>query len=307
MNRSISKLNLLFCVPILTVVLLNTSNFAFAADVKHSFIVFGAETFVVDGEGKISWQIPKSSRDGWLLPNGNALLAVSKGKEYPGGAVIEITKDGKIVFEFKGTQSEVNTAMPLDNGNIMFTEAGPKPRLIEVSRQGKIMVDLPIQAQTKDHHLQTRMARKLSNGNYLIPQLLDKVVREYSPDGKIVWEVKTPNWPFTAIRLPDGNTLINCTLGNLVIEVDPKGQTVWSLSNDDLPGKPINDACGGHRLPNGNTVITSHHAKANETKLIEVNRDKKIVWTYTNSKNASIHHFQILDTNGVAISGKPLR
>lgn len=307
MNRSISKLNLLFCVPILTVVLLNTSNFAFAADVKHSFIVFGAETFVVDGEGKISWQIPRSSRDGWLLPNGNALLAVSKGKEYPGGAVIEITKDGKIVFEFKGTQSEVNTAMPLDNGNIMFTEAGPKPRLIEVSREGKIMVDLPIQAQTKDHHLQTRMARKLSNGNYLIPQLLDKVVREYSPDGKIVWEVKTPNWPFTAIRLPDGNTLINCTLGNLVIEVDPKGQTIWSLSNDDLPGKPINDACGGHRLPNGNTVITSHHAKANETKLIEVNRDKKIVWTYTNSKNASIHHFQILDTNGVAISGKPLR
>ena len=307
MNRIISKLNFLFCVPILTVVLLNTSNFAFAADVKHSFIVFGAETFVVDGDGKISWVIPKSSRDGWLLPNGNALLAVSKGKEYPGGAVLEITKEGKTVFEFKGTQSEVNTVMALDNGNIMFTEAGPKPRLIEVSREGKIIVDMPIQAQTKDHHLQTRMARKLPNGNYLIPQLLDKVVREYSPDGKVVWEVKTPNWPFTAIRLPDGNTLINCTLGNLVIEVDPKGQTVWSLSNDDLPGKPINDACGGHRLPNGNTVITSHHAKANETKLIEVNRDKKIVWTYTNSKNASIHHFQILDTNGVAISGKPLR
>ena len=307
MNRSISKLNLLFCVPILTVVLLNTSNFAFAADLKHSFIVFGAETFVVDGDGKISWVIPKSSRDGWLLPNGNALLAVSKGKEYPGGAVVEIDKDNKTVFEFKGTQSEVNTVMALDNGNIMFTEAGPKPRLIEVSREGKIIVDMPIQAQTKDHHLQTRMARKLPNGNYLIPQLLDKVVREYSPDGKVVWEVKTPNWPFTAIRLPDGNTLINCTLGNLVIEVDPKGQTVWSLSNDDLPGKPINDACGGHRLPNGNTVITSHHAKANETKLIEVNRDKKIVWTYTNSKNASIHHFQILDTNGVALSGKPLR
>lgn len=307
MNRSISKFNLLFYMPILTIVLLNTSNFAFAADVKHSFIVFGAETFVVDGDGKISWVIPKSSRDGWLLPNGNALLAVSKGKEYPGGAVLEISKEGKTVFEFKGTQSEVNTVMALDNGNIMFTEAGPKPRLIEVSREGKIIVDMPIQAQIKDHHLQTRMARKLPNGNYLIPQLLDKVVREYSPDGKVVWEVKTPNWPFTAIRLPDGNTLINCTLGNLVIEVDPKGKTVWSLSNDDLPGRLINDACGGHRLPNGNTVITSHHAKANETKLIEVNRDKKIVWTYTNSKNASIHHFQILDTNGVAISGMPLR
>ena len=298
---------LLYLLPLIILTVFTNLNFSLSAEISHSFIAFGGETFVVDGDGKISRQIPKSSRDGWLLQNGNILLAVSKGKEYPGGAVLEITKEGKTVFEFKGTQSEVNTVMALDNGNIMLTEAGPKPRLIEVSREGKIIVDMPIQAQTKDHHLQTRMARKLPNGNYLIPQLLDKVVREYSPDGKVVWEVKTPNWPFTAIRLPDGNTLINCTLGNLVIEVDPKGQTVWSLSNDDLPGKPINDACGGHRLPNGNTVITSHHAKANETKLIEVNRDKKIVWTYTNSKNASIHHFQILDTNGVALSGRPLR
>jgi hypothetical protein len=96
-------------------------------------------------------------------------------------------------------------------------------------------------------------------------------------------------------------------LGNLIIEVDSNGKTVWTLSNDDLPQKPINDACGGQRLPNGNTVVTSHHAKANQIKLFEVNRDKKIVWTYTNPKAASIHHFQILDTNGVAVEGKPLR
>lgn len=307
MNYLSRKLHVLLFSLVSTTLFLCNINFAFTGDINHSFIAFGNETFVVNNDGKITWQIPKSSRDGWLLPNGNALLAVSKGKEYPGGAVLEITKEGKTVFEFKGTQSEVNTVMPLDNGNIMFTEAGPKPRLVEVSREGKILVDMPIQAQTKDHHLQTRMARKLSNGNYLVPQLLDKVVREYSPDGKIVWEVKTPNWPFTAIRLPDGNTLINCTLGNLVIEVDPKGKIVWSLTNDDLPGKPINDACGGHRLPNGNTVITSHHAKANEIKLIEVNREKKIVWTYTNTKNSSIHHFQILETNGVPITEKPLR
>jgi len=284
-----------------------SSNDIKAADIKHSFIAFGNETYVVDAEGKIARQIPRSSRDGWVLPNGNVLLAVSKGKEYPGGGVIEINKDGKTVFEFKGSQSEVNTVQPLENGNILLTEAGPKPRLLEVSRDGKIIVDMPIQAQTKDHHLQTRMARKLPNGNYLIPQLLDKVVREYSPDGKIVWEVKTPNWPFTAIRLPDGNTLINCTLGHLVIEVDPNGKTVWSLSNDDLPGKPINDACGGQRLSNGNTVITSHHAKANQTKLIEVNKEKKIVWTYTNSKNSGIHHFQILETDGMLLKEKPMR
>lgn len=307
MNTKFFKMYLMFSVSLILLSATGSYNNAFSSDIKHSFIVFGQETFVVDGEGKITRQIPKSSRDGWLLPNGNVLLAVSKGKEFPGGGVLELTKDGKTVFEFKGSQSEVNTVMPLENGSIMFTEAGAKPKLVEVSRDGKIVFEMPIQAQTKDHHLQTRMARKLSNGNYLVPQLLDKVVREYSPDGKIVWEVKTPHWPFTAIRLPDGNTLINCTLGNLIIEVDSNGKTVWTLSNDDLPQKPINDACGGQRLPNGNTVVTSHHAKANQIKLFEVNRDKKIVWTYTNPKAASIHHFQILDTNGVAVEGKPLR
>ena len=81
------------------------------------------------------------------------------------------------------------------------------------------------------------MARKLANGNYLVPQLLDKVVREYTPEGKIVWEAKTPDMPFTAIRLDDGNTLIGCTLGNLVIEVDAAGKIVWQVTNDDLPGR----------------------------------------------------------------------
>jgi outer membrane protein assembly factor BamB len=139
------------------------------------------------------------------------------------------------------------------------------------------------------------MARKLRNGNYLVPQLLDKVVREYDPAGKVVWEAKTPHWPFTAIRLPDGNTLIGCTLGNLVIEVDPSGKEVWRVTNDDLPGKPINDACGVQRLANGNTVITSHHAKAGEIKLLEITRDKKIVWTHKDERRGGIHHFQILD------------
>ena len=115
---------LLYLLPLIILSVFTNLNFSLSAEISHSFIAFGGETFVVDGDGKISWQIPRSSRDGWLLPNGNALLAVSKGKEYPGGAVLEITKEGKTVFEFKGTQSEVNTVMPLDNGNIMFTEAG---------------------------------------------------------------------------------------------------------------------------------------------------------------------------------------
>lgn len=272
---------------------------ATAADpVKHAFLATGAETFIIDESGKVTWKYPQSSRDGWVLESGNVLLALSKGKAFPGGAVVEVDKEGKTVFEFKGSQSEVNTVQPLGDGKVLLTEAGDKPRVLEVGRDGKVIAEVPLTAQTKDHHLQTRMTRKLAHGNYLVPQLLDRVVREYDPKGKIVWEVKTPHMPFTAIRLPDGNTLIGCTLGNLVIEVDKDGKEVWRVTNDDLPNKPINDACGVQRLANGNTVITSHHATAKQVKLTEVTREKKVVWTYTDDRKSGIHHFQILDANG---------
>lgn len=275
--------------------------------VTHSFLATGTETFIVDGAGEVIWRYAQSSRDGWVLPNGNVLLAMSKSTAFPGGGIIEVTRDGKVVFSFQGAQSEVNTVQPLDKDTFLLSEAGDKPRLLEVNRQGKVLATVLLQAQTKDHHLQTRMTRKLANGNYLVPQLLDRVVREYTPEGKVVWEVKTPHMPFTAIRLENGNTLIGCTLGNLVIEVDDQGKIVWQLSNDDLPNKPINDACGVQRLPNGNTVVTSHHATTNQVKLFEVTPRKELVWTYSDNRKSGIHHFQILDTNGNALEGRPLR
>ena len=222
---------------------------AFAADsrrtpkpakIRHSMFIAGSETAILSADGQVVWKYPAATRDGFVLPNGNLLLAVSKNKDYPGGAVIEITRENKILFEYKGTQSEVNTAQALPNGNIMLTEAGATPRLLEVDRTGKIAVEVPLQCQNTNHHMESRMARKLPNGNYLVPQLLDKVVREYTPAGKIVWEFKTPDepkeaWPFTAIRLPSGNTLVNLTHSNMSVEVDPAGKIVWQLTNADLP------------------------------------------------------------------------
>ncbi len=275
--------------------------------VTHAFLATGGETYIRDGMGEITWRYPHPSRDGWVLPDGHILLALSKSEKSPGGGVVEVDRDGTVLFAYKGTQSEVNTAQKLRDDRYLISEAGDRPRLLEVARDGRVLVEVPLKAQTKDHHLQTRMARKLPNGHYLVPQLRDRVVREYTPEGEIVWEVKTPNMPFTAIRLPDGHTLIGCTLGNLVIEVDREGKTVWSVTNDDLPGRPINDACGVQRLPNGDTVITSHHARGDEVKLLEVTPEKTLVWVHRDASKPGIHHFQILDTNGQPIEGPPRR
>ena len=275
--------------------------------ISHSFLATGAETFLVSENGRTEWSYPLSTRDGWVLPDGHLLLTISAGKEYPDGGIVEVARDGKVLVEFKGTQSEVNTSQKLSSGNILLTEAGPKPRILEIDPKGKIIVEVALKCQTTNFHMQSRMTRKLPNGNYLVPQLLDKVVREYNAEGKIVWESPTPHWPFTAIRLPGGHTLINCTYGNASIEVDAQGKITWQVSNEDLPEALIKDACGGQRLPNGNTVIASYGIGVHRTKLIEVTKDKRIVWTYTDDRPHGIHHFQIRTTNGKPLEGDPLR
>lgn len=290
--------SVLMCI-LLTVCLLPYTRELSAEDqpVQHSFLATGRETFIVNNQGEEIWSYPHSSRDGWVLENGHILLALSKSQVYPSGAFVKVDREGKKLLEVLGTQSEVNTVQPLSDGSILLTEAGSKPRILEFDRDSKVIAEIPILAQTRDHHLQTRMTRKLPNGNYLVPQLLDRVVREYDSEGKIIWEVKTPHMPFTAIRLDNGNTLIGCTLGNLVIEVDPSGAEVWRVSNNDLPDQPINDACGIQRLTNGNTVITSHHASKGQIKLLEVTQKKQIVWTYSDQRVGGIHHFQILESD----------
>lgn len=273
----------------------------------HPFLATGAQTRIVGTNGSTLWEYPHASRDGWVLPDGELLLVLSASASHRGGAVVRVDRHGTEKFRFDGTQAEVNTAQWLENGNIMLTEAGAKPRILEVRPDGRIAVDIPIACQVTNHHMQSRMTRKLSNGNYLVPQLLDKVVREYAGDGRVVWEVRTPHWPFTAIRLPNTHTVIGCTYANLVIEVDANGKTVWQLSNADLPEPLIKDACGVQRLPNGNTVIASYGIGARRTKLIEVNPAREVVWTYTDPTPHGIHHFQILSPDGRALAGATWR
>jgi len=281
--------------------------------ITHSFLATGGETYIMSGDGKITWRFAGGSRDGWVLPSGDVLLAASKSKDYPSGAIIVIDKDGKVLFEFKGTQSEVDAVEPLKDGHVLLTESGPKPRLMEIDRQGKVVVEFPLQCQTENFHMQTRMARKLANGNYLVPHLIDKVVLEYTPLGKVVWGAATPKepkeaWPFTAIRLENGNTLIDCTHGDMVIEVDKDGKIVWRLTNADLPTPLLHDPCGAQRLPNGNTVIASYGAAGeNDVKVLEVTPKKEVVWTYRSGRKGGVHEIQILDTNGKPIEHRPMR
>ena len=292
-----------------------------AEEVTHSFLACGSHTYIVDDAGKTSWTYPSATRDGYVLPDGKILLTLNKSKKYPGGAVVEVDRSGGAeTLIWKGTQSEVNSAQPTADGTFVLTEAGPKPRLLEVDREGKVVVEFPLACQSGNHHMQTRMARKLADGTYLAPHLLDFAVKHYGKSGKVLGqfdttvegdpEHKTHTWPFTSIRHGDGKTLVCCTHGNRVVNFDADGKIVWQLTNEDLPGPWLQDPCGSQVLANGNFVITSYAAgRANRKapKLFEVTPEKKVVWTYSDGKPYGVHHFQILTTNGTAIEGLPLK
>ncbi len=289
--------------------------------ITHSFLATGAKTFIwqVDAgakEGRIAWQYPASTREGWVLPGGNLLLAVSKGGVYPGGAAVEVTRDNKVVWEYKGTQEELNSVQRTAEGTYVVTESGKAPRLLEIDTAGKTVVEFPLQCQSGNAHMETRMARKLADGTYLVPHLLDFAVKQYDRTGKVLAVIdttvpgdtghKTESWPFTAIRLANGNTLVGLTHSNTVAEFDPTGKRVWELTNEQTGGI-IRDACGVQRLPNGNTIVNSYSAGANQPKLFEVTPEKKIVWTYAPPEGGGIHHMHIIDTNGEALPWPALR
>ena len=280
--------------------------------IKHSFFIAGPSfTGIIGEDNSEVWNSGKAgARDGFILLNGNALIAWSD-------EVKEMTRELEVVFHYaKSAESkEIGTVQRLENGNTLITELGSKPRLLEVAADGSIAVEVPLQPETDNAHMQTRMARKLANGNYLAPHLLAFKVKEYAPDGQVVKQFATDmpdlggraaeNWPFTAIRLASGHTLVNLTHGNKTVEMDAEGKVVWKVSNDDFPDlKPFADPCGGQRLPNGNTVIASYGASG-DIKVFEVTQDKKIVWKYTGPHRA--HEIQILTTNGKPVEGTPLK
>ena len=294
-------------IAFLTVVLFITFP-TLADEIHHSMLVLGAKTAIIGEDGKTVWEAPGGSRDGFVLPNGNVLVAF-------GNRVEEFTRDNTIVFSRKLSEPnrEIGTAQRLYNGNTLVTELGPKPRLLEVSPSGEVVHEVALQPETDNAHMQTRMARQLRSGNFLVPHLLAFAVKEYTPAGNVTHTLRTDlesiggrpaeNWPFTAIRLDNGNTLVSLTHGNKVVELNQHGEIVWKVDNTDVNGL-FRDPCGCQRLANGNTVVGSHAANTG-VSMVEVTPERKIVWTSDHPLAAGVHSFQILTTNGKPEPGMP--
>jgi hypothetical protein len=165
-----------------------------------------------------------------------------------------------------------------------------------VNKDGKVVVEIPLVVEKPNAHRDTRMARKLENGNYLVCHEGDGKLREYDAKGKVIWTYtldlggrpRSPghgpeghgNEVYGAIRLKNGNTLIGTGNGNRVIEVTPEGKIVWSVDQKDLPGITLAWVTSLNVLPNGNIVFGNCHAGPENPQIVEITRDKSVVWSF---------------------------
>ena len=87
--------------------------------IQHSYLVMGAKTAIIDESGKAVWEYSGGSRDGFVLPNGNVLLAFANRVE-------EVTRDKQVIFTYplSPENKEIGTTQRLYNGNTLVTELG---------------------------------------------------------------------------------------------------------------------------------------------------------------------------------------
>jgi hypothetical protein len=257
---------------------------------------------IVSASGDIEWETPTKAdvHDLWQLPNGNVLFLFSLAK------VVEMSPDKQVVWEFeskpataKTARVEIHAFQRLDNGLTMIAESG-NGRIIEVDPSGEIVHEIALTLERPDPHRDTRLVRRLDNGNYLVCHEGDGKLREYDRTGKVVWSyaldlADRPRSPghgpeghgtevFGAVRLKNGNTLIAGGNNNRVIEVTEAGKTVWSIEQRELPGITLAWVTTLHVLPNGNVIVGNCHAGPENPQLVEVMRDKKVVWTFRDFK-----------------------
>lgn len=276
---------------------------------------------IVNAKGDVEWEVANKHEvhDLALLPNGNILMPTSP------TTVVEMTPEKKVAWKYEAKPKpgyngriEIHAFQRLDDGRTMIAESG-NARIVEVDRDARIVHELPLTVERPNPHRDTRMARKLASGNYLVCHEGDGKVREYNAAGKVVWTYALdlggrPRSPghgteghgtevFGAVRLPSGNTLIATGNGNRIIEVTPEGKTVWELKQDELPGIKLAWVTTLQVKENGNVIVGNCHAGPDNPQLIEVTRDKKVVWTFKDFKTFgnSLAVAQVLDVEGKII------
>jgi hypothetical protein len=267
------------------------------------YIGEGYNKILLVDRGKIIWTYSTGPGweydDVWMLSNGNILFTRMQ-------YIAEVTPEKQVVWRYDAPAgTEIHTCQPIGLEKVLFVLNGLPPKLMIVNiRTNKVEVqrELPAPSLTdaKTVHGQFRRVRYTAQGTYLVPFLqMDQVV-EYDKNFKELWKYEIKS-PWAAVRLKNGNTLITDEKDIRTREVSPRGETVWELRPEDLPeAYRFINAQSATRLANGNTIICSRGGDGKGPQLVEVTREKKVVWVLQDWANfGPATAVQILDEPGI--------
>lgn len=260
--------------------------------------------FDTDGNCSHQMNLKGAPHDIHILENGNVLT-------HQGTEIIEIdSKSHDVVWSYNAGQLksastgrvELHSFSSLPNGNLMVALSG-EGKIFEIDRAGKVLSSFAMKLNNPHPHRDTRLVRLVPKGdswNYIVAHEGDGMVREYDRKGNVVWDYEVPmfgkkpagghgpeafgNSLFSAQRLANGNTLIGGGNGHSVLEVTPEKEIVWQLHQNDLPGITLAWVTTVTVLDNGNYVIGNCHAGPDNPQLIEVTKNKEVVWTLKDFK-----------------------
>jgi outer membrane protein assembly factor BamB len=289
-----------------------------AVEAQHRLVTQGNDKLAIVGrDGTLPWQMPWGGiHDLHVLANGNIMVQQGAHK------IVELDVAKKqIVWSYDsggnhgndGKPVEVHAFQPLADGRVMIAESGPG-RIIEIDRDGRLLHEIMLKIDHPHPHTDTRIARKLDNGHYLVCHEGDGVVREYDAAGSVTWEYPIPmfdkparpghgpeafgNKCFAAVRMANGNTLIATGNGHSVLEVTPHKDIIWQIHQNDLPGITLAWVTTLEVLSNGHYAIGNCHAGAGQPLLIELDpKTKQVVWTFDQYEvfGNSVSNTRILD------------
>ncbi len=241
----------------------------------------------LDWHGKLVWKKQtRAHHDFARLAGGNTLVVsrrkhtdayVSPGRQLSYDTILEVTPQGKTVWEWKVEQHARELAKLVDLQIPSWKGFGDWPLI----NTGEVLPDGPTAKRDK----------RCRAGNIMIGgRHIDTIAVIDRKTGKIVWawgpgEILGPHMP---TMLPSGNILIYDNGQNAstkvrrytrIIELDPiAGKIVWQYKADP-PGDFYSPSRGSNeRLANGNTFI----AESDSGRLFEVTPRGRIVWELLN-------------------------
>jgi len=230
-------------------------------------------------DNEIVWQHPaKETNDIWVLDNGNILFTTGNG-------VLEMTRQNDTIFYYQ-SESPIFACQRLKNNDTFIGECRTG-RLLIVSPEGEIRKEVCIlpEGESEGNFAFMRNARYLENGNYLVAHYGGQVIKEYNPEGEVVWSVNVAGGPHSVMRLSNGYTFVSVadiTQNPRIIELDKEGNTVWEFSNKDIEGSPLKFLGGMHLLPDGRLLFANwvgHEKPEKRVHLFMVNKEKEVLYT----------------------------